>query len=426
MGIRGQLTLLVPGLVAVGLVSIAFLAAESQRRDDMAELRVRRQQQLQAVGLTAAVFIAQNDMAGLDTLVAHVWQQHEADELESLAVLDSQGRVLAHNRPEMFNSVLNDEFTRSAVAANETVWRWEPGHLFMAVPAESGVRWATVVATWSLTGLEAHVTRTRGQWLMVAVALFLILGAIQYIGLDRLIVQPVRSLQFAVRRMGEGALSVRAPAVYGRELSELSAMVNKMAETLQAERDNLERTVAARTKELQDVNMRLERLAVTDGLTGIFNHRRFQEALNAELLRSARTGRTLSVLMIDVDLFKRVNDALGHPTGDELLRRIATVLNSALRQTDLLARYGGEEFAVLLPETSKSEASAAAERMRAAIEAQVNDDKQWPQLITISIGVASHPEDGATAEDVLNAADQALYAAKRLGRNRVVSAKVAA
>ena len=407
-------------------MSIAFLAAESQRRDELADLRLRRQQVLQAVGLTAAVSVAQNDMASLDTLIAHVWEANRDHELLELAVLDGDGRVLAHGEPERFNTLMTDDFTKSALAADEPVWRWEKEQLRIAVPAKAGVRWATVTATWSLQNLEASVSRTRARWLMVALALLFILSAILFVGLDRLIVHPLSSLQNAVRRMGEGALNVRAPELSGREMGDLSRMVNKMAESLQTERDNLEKAVETRTKELQELNLRLERLAVTDGLTGVYNHRRFQESLAAEMLRSARTGRPLSVLMIDVDLFKRVNDAMGHPAGDELLRKLSSVLLSITRQTDLLARYGGEEFAVLLPETSKSVANQVAERMRAAVESQVNDGDRWTQRVTVSVGVASQPEDGKTAEQLLVAADQALYTAKRLGRNRVISAKAAA
>jgi diguanylate cyclase (GGDEF)-like protein len=426
LGIRGQLTLLIPGLVAIGMVSLAFLAAEQQRRDEHFEMRLRSQQVLEAVGITAAVYLAQNDMSGLDTLVAHVSEGSKSSDLQQLTIVDAQGRVVADTQPERFNSIEADDFARSAIASGEPVWRREGRLLRIGVPAVSGIRWATVLARYSLDNVDAQVERTRAQWLGFAFALFAVIAAILYFGVDRVVVKPILSLQVAVRKMGEGSLSTRAPVVRGRELGELSAMMNRMAGSLQAERDNLEKAVEDRTRELQEANARLERLAVTDGLTGVFNHRRFQEGLAAELLRSTRTQRPCSVLMADVDLFKKVNDAMGHPAGDELLRKLAQVLNSALRQTDLLARYGGEEFSALLPETSKAVAGQVAERMRSAVEAELNGDGRWNQKITISIGVATFPDDGKSPEQVLVAADQALYIAKHQGRNRVVISRAAA
>lgn len=420
------MTLLIPGLVAVGMVSLAFLAAEQQRRDAQFDMRLRNQQVLEAVGVTTAVYVAQNDVAGLDTLIAHVTARTTGGELEQLTVVDDHGRVLSDSDPERFNLVETDDFAKAAIAADEPVWRREGTELRIAVPAKSGLRWATVMARYSLQQVNAQVERTRAQWLGFAFALFAVIAAILYIGIDRLVVRPLSTLQQAVRKMGEGSLNTRAPAMSGREMGELSQMMNKMAGTLQSERDNLEKAVHDRTRELQEANSRLERLAVTDGLTGVFNHRRFQEGLAAELLRSARTGRPCSILMTDVDLFKKINDALGHPAGDELLRRLAQVLNTALRGTDLLARYGGEEFAALLPETSKTTAGQVAERMRSAVESELNTDAKWPQTITISIGVATFPDDGKTGEAVLAQADQALYVAKHQGRNRVVISRAAA
>jgi len=408
------------------MVSLAFLAAEQQRRDEQFDMRRRNTQVLEAIGVTAAVSVAQNDIAALDTLVAHVFERTRGGELEKLTVVDGDGRVLADDAPERFGEIETDAFARSAIAADEPVWKREGNKLRIGVPAKSGLRWATVLAQYSLDQVNAQVERTRAQWLGFALALYAVVAMILYLGIERLVARPLKALQVAVRKMGEGSLNTRAPPLRGLEMRELSEMMNKMAATLQAERDNLEKSVADRTRELQEANARLERLAVTDGLTGVYNHRRFQEGLAAELLRSTRTGRPVSVLMADVDLFKKVNDAMGHPAGDELLRRLAQVLNSALRGTDLLARYGGEEFAALLPETSKTVAGQVAERMRAAVEAELNVDGRWTQKITISVGVATYPDDGKTGEQALIAADEALYVAKHQGRNRVVISRAVA
>lgn len=427
MGLRGQLTVLIPGLVACAIVAFSLFEAQQERREALTEFRTRNEKALQAVGVTVAVMVAQNDMGGLDTLIAQLSDTLRTRDLIELAVVDDQGRILAHSQPERFNSVLGDEFTRGAIDAERSTWSFDRDELQLSVPAVSGIRWATVTARYALSRLDAQL---KAEWLRVslgAVFLFVVLATGLWLGLDRVVVRPLRELQHTVRRMGEGTLSVRVPALRGRELGELADNVNRMASALQHERENLERTVAERTRELQDLNSRLERLAVTDGLTGVFNHRRFHEAFHAELARSERHRHPMGLLMIDVDFFKRVNDALGHPAGDELLRRLAQVLGKDLRQTDLLARYGGEEFAVLLPETSKTEALQVGERMRIAVEDRLNGSQtNWPSRVTISIGVSTFPEDGRTAEQVLLAADQALYIAKRQGRNRVVGARAVA
>jgi diguanylate cyclase (GGDEF)-like protein len=423
MGIRGQLTLLVPGIVAVALAGATVLEVQRERRDAMQDFRLRNEKVLQAIGVTVAVHIAQNDMGALDTLVAHLTETLKERDLVELEVLDDQGRVLAHSNPELFNTLERDPFSLDAIEVDGTAWKIEGDSLRLSVPAVSGIRWGTVTSRFTLARLEAGLQATRLRLAFGSLGVFLVVGGILYVGLDRLVVRPVRTLQQAVRRMGEGHLSTRVPPLRGSELRELTDTINRMASALQHERENLERTVADRTRELQEANARLERLAVTDGLTGVFNHRRFQEAMQSELLRADRHRRPVSVLMVDVDFFKKVNDALGHPAGDELLRRLAQVLGADLRQTDLIARYGGEEFAVILPETTKTEAMQVAERMRVAVEERINEGSPWPTRVTVSIGVATYPEDGKDGEQVLVAADQAMYVAKRQGRNRVIGAR---
>jgi len=163
------------------------------------------------------------------------------------------------------------------------------------------------------------------------------------------------------------------------------------------------------------------RLAVTDGLTGLFNHRRFQEALAAEIARARRYAHPVSLVLVDIDHFKRYNDANGHQAGDALLHELAALLRHAARENDLVARYGGEEFAFLLPQTAKAEAFTLAERVCAAVAR-----RDWDAAaalpggrLTISLGVASFPGDATSHAELLQRADQALYLAKNQGRNRV-------
>lgn len=170
----------------------------------------------------------------------------------------------------------------------------------------------------------------------------------------------------------------------------------------------------ATQQSLEKANKLLEEQATTDGLTGLKNHRVFQETLKQEFSRSLRYHADLSLIMVDVDRFKEYNDAFGHPEGDKILKSVATILADRVRDVDLVARYGGEEFAFILPNTPRSGASELAEYLRSAVE-----KAQWPnRAITISVGAATRTGDTVSAPALLAEADTALYHSKVTGRNR--------
>lgn len=170
----------------------------------------------------------------------------------------------------------------------------------------------------------------------------------------------------------------------------------------------------------------LERLATQDALTGLYNRRTFDMLLAEEIARSRRHNYAISLLMIDVDHFKRVNDTHGHPAGDAILRGLGGRLRSGLRSIDRLCRYGGEELVAILPQ-SEPTAALVAERLRATVAAQPFDIGDGEQIgITVSIGAASIPDDADNAAALIAAADAALYAAKQEGRNRVCTAETGA
>ena len=181
-------------------------------------------------------------------------------------------------------------------------------------------------------------------------------------------------------------------------------------------------------EELEAKNQQLEALATRDALTGLYNHAYFQETLSREISRSKRYDHELGLMFIDLDNFKEINDERGHPAGDEVLKRMAEILRGEhaegegsfrLRDHDIAARYGGDEFVLILPETHKGGVAVTAERLRAGAE-KFDFGPDLPRL-TVSIGIAAFPGDGTERDTLLNAADAALYAAKKSGRNRVVA-----
>ena len=157
-------------------------------------------------------------------------------------------------------------------------------------------------------------------------------------------------------------------------------------------------------------------MAITDGMTGLFNNRYFHNLMEQEIIRSSRFNTIFSLLMLDVDFFKDFIDMHRHLSGDTLLRKISECIRQSIRTIDSACRYGGEEFAVILPETNLDEASTVAERIRNAVK-EIKLNQQEP--VTVSIGISNYPADGNHKDRIIARADTALYMAKRTGRNRI-------
>jgi diguanylate cyclase (GGDEF)-like protein len=243
---------------------------------------------------------------------------------------------------------------------------------------------------------ESHDLMTAG----LAVAWILIICSFAAVQVTlRKVVRPIEELSQAADRIAAGDLGARAPVGGDFEVFSLAAAVNHMADELKAH-------------------------ARTDELTNLPNFRAFRERIDLEIERASRYPEQFGVLILDLDRFKKYNDTYGHLAGNDALQRVARVIREAVRTVDFPARYGGEEFAVIVPQIDVTALSAIAERVRENVEAMPAPAGGAP--VTVSIGAAMYPDDGAAADALFRAADERLYAAKAAGRNRVVAAALRA
>jgi len=238
----------------------------------------------------------------------------------------------------------------------------------------------------------------------VSVGIGLILAIVGAIWLARSVLIPLREFEKGVAHFSKEDLSYRLNLNNQDELGHLAVEFNTMAERLLAHRQ------------------KLEELSVRDGLTGLYNRRELEKRLQEEVHRARRYQHPISVMMLDIDHFKSVNDRYGHRAGDEVLITVADLIQLHIRPVDVACRYGGEELAVIFPETDQTGARTVAERIRSTIEDSVTTTPEGDMIhVTVSIGLGQFPVHGDSATALLHAADQALYAAKHEGRNLVRS-----
>ena len=365
--------------------------------------------------LVLAVPIREADGRFLAVFAAKLNLHVVADMLPRLSALDSgevalvtdQGKLVIKPRvssAELMRTRL-PETTTSALFDKEgqTVEykRADGQEVIGAVRRVPRLRWAAA-AEIPLSQALGRAGRLRSATGLLTAALLAVVGLLAYV-LALVIARPLGRLATAAAKVAAGDLLVELPGGGVGEVGYLTRVFN---------------TLVARLRE-RESQAELERLSVTDALTGLYNRRHLMGTLATEVQRTRRLRRPFSVLLADVDHFKQYNDTHGHPAGDVALARIAEVLRKTTRGVDCVARYGGEEFLVMLLETTVGEAAIVAERIRA----RVAIEEFAGGKITISIGVAECPSHGDTPESLIESADAALYEAKDKGRDRVLAAR---
>lgn len=394
---------------ALAMVTLSVFVAMEQR--SVAERRGREDLELRAE-VAAAVLRA----AGLDELPVSGGARLRPGQV--LTIVDDQGTIIRRfpsnggNPAEAPHPHLMRKMIEQASAVFEAADFDGQAHLYAVKKAASAagtVAPLTVVVSMSKKAVHEDGSRSLLQILSGIAAFTLILISGAFYAAERLILRPIRALLEMTRRVRAGDLSARTAIRPSHdELSQLGAALDEMADQLQT-----------RDAKLQNALRDLREQAITDSLTGLYNRRYFWDALSREILTVRRKGTPFSVILLDIDRFKHVNDTWGHDAGDAVLKAVADVIQSSVRGSDIAVRYGGEEFAILLPEATAEVAEERAQVLRQALQDVEIACASRKIRITASFGVAEYRDrtDGGGA--LMKSVDQAMYAAKAGGRNRV-------
>lgn len=344
--------------------------------------------------------------------------------IDEVYLLDATGRLLVSSntidsRSLQFSSTGSDSVSKSKLQVkNPTDYvNYQDRAVIGAAVPISFMEWI-MVAEIDKKSAYADIVMLRRITVFIVSALMLCIGIPAYIFGHRL-VRPVRRLSEEAARVASGDLDVDIPVSGLSEVSYLTQVFNHMVYSLRRNREKLSSANLA----LRETNEELHQISITDGLTGLYNRNHIMEMLGREKSHAQLSRGRLSVLMLDIDYFKKINDTYGHPVGDTVMVRLAETLSASVRECDYVGRYGGEEFMVILPDSTVDKALITAERIRANVgNLQFIEDRE-NFSVTVSIGVAGFPDHGENTESILSHADSALYQAKDEGRNRVVIAE---
>jgi diguanylate cyclase (GGDEF)-like protein len=256
----------------------------------------------------------------------------------------------------------------------------------------------------------------RNLMIIVTVIICFLVFVITYLQ-SKAITRPLKVLLEGVKRVAEGDYHFNVNVKAHNEIGVLAEAFNSMVERIKTMRED----TLHKKEELEKANIELEVMAITDGLTKLYNHRYFQDCLEKAVAIAQQEGNSVTLMILDIDHFKYYNDLFGHQSGDKLLEELSQLLIRELGPNDMVARYGGEEFTIILYGTDNTQSMQIAENLRMAVETfPFPGREQQPEgKLTISIGVASYPENAKTKEELLKLADEALYKAKSCSRNKV-------
>lgn len=429
LGFRARLLLAaaLPAVMVALLLAIAFIDRQAAELED--SLRDQGWATAKQLGMAAEFPLFAGNLDALDRLVAAA--QKGDRQIRAVAVTERNGEIRSRvGQFSMWTSdwsgsehVIDGTTTLVVVPINRS--KLSVDNLFEdALPPPEGQ--SQELLGYAVVELSRHALEAQRKDMLVrtiAIAVGgLLLAALLSTFIAGSVTRPLALISQVVARIKGGELGARAATDDTGVMAPLAAGINDMAERIAFTQEDLRRQIASATAELRQQKDVAERAARVDALTGVANRRAFAEIAEAEVQRALRYGTPVSLMLIDVDHFKSINDQYGHPTGDAALANFARILLQAVREVDVVGRWGGEEFVILLPGTDAAEALPVAERMRAAT-ADCRLQVEGRQILyTASFGVAEFHPDDAEFYRLLARADEALYQAKNLGRDRVVLA----
>ncbi len=398
--------------------AVALQQGEQSRLEDF---KTAHDDSVELLAVSVAPAVAEERFERVQAVLDNVHNFKERfPDVVDIEIVRPDGRVIASLDPVRYNTVIDVPIPQGqSFAVAETKETYTVSRYIKLKHSLGKIR-----ATFSKEHLNARTEVLMKQALMLLLFSISAAGVALHLVHRRLVAKRLSRLAKAAGEIEKGNLAIEAREEGSDEIGELAHSFNTMAKAVRHYTEDLESIIAERTEELQAANKRLEQLATTDQLTDVWNRRYFDESARRALEVARRNERPLSVVLVDTDKFKSVNDTFGHPVGDEVLKAVAAVLKENARKSDLVARFGGEEFAILMPESGIGLAAQAAERMREALESDVRPrvDALGDRVITASFGVAAFENASDRLEDLLSAADVAMYESKESGRNRVTVA----
>ena len=360
--------------------------------------------------------IAVVDLATLVPRLEHVSNAFPGD----LLLLDLAGSPLLHSRaPVTPWSPIDRKVLQRLRTQNDAPQQYEgylhPEVLGLATTPE--ILPVMIVAERDRAEVYQAWMQFRNLFLVLVAGLAFSVGMIGWL-LGRSIVTPLQRLTRAAERIAAGKLEVELPVARRDEVGQLTQVFNQMAGRLRSSHEKIEAASLA----LRQQNRQLEKLSITDNLTGLYNRNKLNEILSEQLRRFRRSQRPFSLLLLDIDHFKQLNDTHGHLAGDQVLVGVAKTLAESIRSVDYAARYGGEEFIIVLPETNTSTARELAERICTRVRNSCYPYRDQALAVTLSIGVAGIRSSDDDVDAIIARADRMMYEAKEAGRNRVCCA----